>query len=174
MPLTLGTDISRFHAATSCAPWPKQVKRKSQRPEIHCVGQSLAGTHSHHEGMAMTRQLELHQQVHPCCENTALLAALPWWCPRLALMAYISYRWKYFLCGQNIPWCHPEDPCVQMPAQTPQVRCDLTSPIRETQRGEEMRKHSTMPVVSLHKTLPLSLSSEWCCWTCRQPTSMRC
>lgn len=63
MPLTLGADTPWFCTATGPLPWPKQVRGRSQRSEFQHAGQSLAGTYSHKEGMTMTRQQEIYQQV---------------------------------------------------------------------------------------------------------------
>lgn len=81
-PLTPGADTPWFCTATGPLPWPKQVRRRSQRSEFQQGGQSLAGRYSHKEGMTTTCQQEIYHQVPSLQSALPAGLALADICPR--------------------------------------------------------------------------------------------
>lgn len=149
-------------------PGQSRLGGAGQKAEHQDAGQSQARTYSHQEGMAMICQWQLYQQVPslPWEYRSSVGLAMVNMCPRpcsygshhISSSTANSDRRRRFACRQIIPWCHPEGLYVQMPAQTPQVQCDLAFPIRggKKEREEEIRKHPRISSVSLGKTSPLS------------------
>lgn len=81
-PLTPAADTPWFCTATGPLPWPKQVRRRSQRSEFQQGGQSLAGRYSHKEGMTTTCQQEIYHQVPSLQSALPAGLALADICPR--------------------------------------------------------------------------------------------
>ena len=176
-PSTLGPDIRWLCTATSHLPWSKQVRRnKPKKQNIRVLGSLRLGrTPPGRNGNDPPLLWEYRSSV-----GLAMFTTCPRPCSygshHISSSTTNGDRRRHFACGQTIPWCHPGGLYVQMPAQTPQVQCDLAFPIRrggKKEREEEIRKHPRMSSVSLGTTSPLSFSSEWCYWTGRQPTSTR-
>lgn len=152
-PSTLGADIPWSCTATSHLPWSKGRwggGGTSQKAEHQDADQSQVRMYTHQEGMVMICQHKLYQQVPSLPWEYRSSVDLALWSthapgPALADLitsVHLHNQWSQetlFACVKIIPWCHPEGLYVQMPAQTPQVQCDLVFPIREGKKRERKK-----------------------------------